>query len=134
MKSDKKKPDLVVWDEVNGYDARLKSYPTNIGSPSFKLPDVSLIRNQSAKKMIDSFNREKAEIAERIEKLYGEYSDSVLVWESRISFEPIVGETYFLYNFDGVKTLSLISPAQWNKSEFFIGAFTLNSDRKWIRQ
>ena len=123
-----------MWDEKNGYDAKLKAYPTNVGAQKFDLPDVSLIKNESAKKMVDVFNREKQEILEKIEKLYQEYNDSILVWESKISFDPIIGETYYLYDFDGVNTLSLISPNQWNKKDCFIGAFVLNSDRKWIKK
>jgi Protein of unknown function (DUF2452) len=130
----KKKPDLVVWDEVNGYNANLMQYPTNIGAPSFTLPNVGLVKTESAKKMIDVFEREKREIADRIEKLYQEYLDSVMVWESKISFEPIVGKTYYLYDFEGVNTLSLLSPTDWGKTENFLGEFTLTSDRKWIRQ
>lgn len=128
-----KKPDLVVWSEENGYDARMKSYPTNLGAPSFDLPNVGLIKTESSKKMIEVFEREKQEIVQSIEKLYQEYSDSVLVWESKISFDPIVGKTYYLYNFNGVNTLSLISPEEWNRKDCFIGGFVLNSDRKWIR-
>ena len=130
----KKKPNLVVWDEVNGYNANLMQYPTNIGAPSFTLPNVGLVKTESAKKMIDVFEREKREIADRIEKLYQEYLDSVMVWESKISFEPIVGKTYYLYDFEGVNTLSLLSPTDWGKTENFLGEFTLTSDRKWIRQ
>lgn len=128
-----KKPDLVVWSEENGYDARMKSYPTNLGAPSFDLPNVGLIKTESSKKMIEVFEREKQEIVQSIEKLYQEYSDSVLVWESKISFDPIVGKTYYLYDFNGVNTLSLISPEEWNRKDCFIGGFVLNSDRKWIR-
>lgn len=128
-----KKPDLVVWSEENGYDARMKSYPTNLGAPSFDLPNVGLIKTESSKKMIEVFKREKQEIVQSIEKLYQEYSDSVLVWESKISFDPIVGKTYYLYNFNGINTLSLISPEEWNRKDCFIGGFVLNSDRKWIR-
>lgn len=128
-----KKPDLVVWSEENGYDARMKSYPTNLGAPSFDLPNVGLIKTESSKKMIEVFEREKQEIVQSIEKLYQEYSDSVLVWESKISFDPIVGKTYYLYNFNGINTLSLISPEEWNRKDCFIGGFVLNSDRKWIR-
>lgn len=128
-----KKPDLVVWSEENGYDAKIKSYPTNLGAPSFNLPNVGLIKTESSKKMIEVFEREKQEIVQSIEKLYQEYSDSVLVWESKISFDPIVGKTYYLYNFNGVNTLSLISPEEWNRKDCFIGGFVLNSDRKWIR-
>jgi hypothetical protein len=128
-----KKPDLIVWSEENGYDAKIKSYPTNLGAPSFDLPNVGLIKTESSKKMIEVFEREKREIVEKIEKLYQEYSDSVLVWESKISFDPIVGKTYYLYDFNGINTLSLISPEEWNRKDCFIGGFVLNSDRKWIR-
>jgi hypothetical protein len=128
-----KKPDLIVWSEENGYDAKFKEYPTNIGSPSFQLPNVSLIRTQASKKMMDVFEREKLELIERAEKLTNEFNDSLLVWESKISFDPIVGKTYYLYNFNGVNTLSLISPQEWGKNDCFLGGFTLNSDNKWIR-
>ena len=128
-----KKPDLVVWDKVNGYDANLKSYPTNLGVPSFDLPKVSLAKTEASKKMLDVFESERDEIIKRIEKLYEEYNDSIMVWESKISFEPVVGHTYYLYEFNNVKTLSLISPEQWDKFDSFIGKFKLTSDRKWIK-
>jgi hypothetical protein len=57
-----------------------------------------------------------------------------LVWESKISFDPIVGKIYYLYCFDGVNTLSLLSPKEWKKIDSFIGEYELNSDRKWIRK
>ena len=134
MNKEKKKPELVVWDETQGYHANLKLYPTNLGAPSFNLPNVSMARSEASKKMLDVFEKEKQEITERIEKLYEEYNTSVMVWESKISFEPVIGKTYFLYCFDGVNTLSILSPREWNKSDSFIGAYELNSDRKWIKK
>ena len=131
---EKKKPELVVWDEVNGYHASLKPYPTNLGAPSFSLANVSMARSEASKKMLDVFERERQEIIERIEKLYSEYDTSVMVWESKISFEPVIGKTYFLYCFDGINTLSLLSPREWKKDDDFIGAYELNSDRKWIKK
>jgi hypothetical protein len=128
-----KKPDLVVWNEDSGYDAGVKPYPTNLDAPKFELPQVDLIKTEAAKKMIDVFEREKQQILEKIEILYQEYRDSLLVWESKMSFDPIVGKTYYLYNFNGVNTLSLLSPEDWNKKECFINGFILSSDRKWIR-
>jgi hypothetical protein len=82
---------------------------------------------------LEVFERERDEIIEKINKLYDEYNDSIMVWESKISFEPIVGKTYFLYEFESGRTLSLISPEEWNNSKYYIGAFILNSDRKWIK-
>jgi len=128
-----KKPDLVVWDDKNGYDAKLKSYPTNAGAPNFNLPNVPLFRNESSKKMMDVFNREHAEIKERIEKMYEEYNTSIMIWESKISFEPIVGKPYYLYNFSEVLTLSLIAPNEWNRGKDFVGEYILNSDNKWLK-
>ena len=128
-----KKPDLVVWDINEGYNSRLKQYPTNLGAPKFDLPNVGLAKTESSKKMLDVFERERDEILGKIQKLYEEYNDSVMVWESKISFEPIVGKTYHLYELETGKTLSIISPTEWNNSQYFIGSFTLSSDRKWIR-
>lgn len=125
---------MVVWDEERGYTANVTPYPTNIGAPKIELPNIDLIKNESTKKMVDIFNKEKREIIDKIEKLYQEYNDSILVWGSKISFDPIVGETYYLYNFNGVNTLSLISPDEWNKKDSFMGTFELSSDRKWIRK
>lgn len=127
----KEKPMMVVWDKENGYDAKLKFYPTNVGSFKFDLPDVPLFRNNQTKKMMDSFEKEKNEIVEKAQKLIESYNESVLVWESSISFEPIVGNTYHLYDFNGKKTLSLISPNEWNNKDKFIGSYTLESDGKW---
>lgn len=128
-----KKPDLVVFTKDIGYDAKFKSYPTNVGAPAFTVPDVSLFRTESSKKMIDVFERERQEIIEKIEKLQDEYTTSIMVWESKISFEPIVGKPYHLYNFNGENTLSLISPNEWSKGDFYVGTFILNSDNKWIK-
>jgi hypothetical protein len=129
-----KKPDLVVWNEKNGYDAKFKSYPTSAGGQGFDLPNVPLFRNESSKKMMDVFNREHQEIRERIEKMYDEYNTSIMVWESKISFEPIVGKSYFLYNFAGELTLSLIAPNEWGRGKDFVGEYILNSDNKWIKK
>jgi hypothetical protein len=129
-----KKPDLVVWNEKNGYDAKLKSYPTSASAQKFDLPNVPLFRSESSKKMMDVFNREQQEIRERIEKMYDEYNTSIMVWESKISFEPIVGKSYFLYNFAGELTLSLIAPNEWGRGNDFVGEYILNSDNKWIKK
>lgn len=129
-----KKPDLVVWSDKDGYDAKFKSYPTSAGGQGFDLPNVPLFRNESSKKMMDVFNREHQEIRERIEKMYDEYNTSIMLWESKISFEPIVGKSYFLYNFAGELTLSLIAPNEWGRGDDFVGEYLLNSDNKWIKQ
>ena len=129
-----KKSDLIVWNESEGYNAKIKSYPTSVGGQGFDLPNVPLFRSQSSKKMMDVFNREHKEIKERIEKMYDEYNTSIMIWESKISFEPIIGKSYYLYDFSGVLTLSLIAPNEWNRGDDFLGEYLLNSDNKWIKK
>ncbi len=131
---DNKKPDNVVWTESEGYNANTKHYPTNLGAPSFNLPDMSLAKTAAGKKMIDVFEREKQELIEKARTLQNEYETSMLVWESIMNFEPIVGHTYYLYNFERGRTLSLLSPNEWNKSDLFVGAYTLTSDNKWLKK
>jgi dipeptidyl-peptidase-4 len=41
---------------------------------------------------------------------------------------------YYLYDFEKGKTLSLLSPDEWNKRELYIGAFTLTSENKWLKK
>jgi hypothetical protein len=129
-----KKSDLIVWNENEGYNAKIKSYPTSVGGQGFDLPNVPLFRSQSSKKMMDVFDREHQEIKERIEKMYDEYNTSIMIWESKISFEPIIGKSYYLYDFSGVLTLSLIAPNEWNRGDDFLGEYLLNSDNKWIKK
>lgn len=130
----KKKPDLVVWNEKEGYYAKFSKYPTNLGAAIFELPNVPLFKEKSSRKMMDVFNQEKEELIEKVKKLYDEYNDSIMVWESRFSFEPIVGKSYFLYNFNEEKVLSIISPEEWDRKDEFIGEYLLNSENKWIKK
>ena len=129
-----KKPDLVVWSDADGYDANMKAYPTDLGSPAFNMPDISLVRTEASKKMLDVFSRERLELIEKMEALKVDYDTSLMVWSSKFAFAPIVGHTYFLYNFSGTPTLSLISPTDWNRGDSFIGAYTLTSENKWIKK
>ena len=82
---------------------------------------------------MNTFNQEKNEIIERVRKMYDEYNDSIMVWESKFNFEPIVGKSYFLYTFDTGNVLSIISPEEWDKGKFFVGEFKLNTENKWLR-
>lgn len=125
-----KKPDLVVWNETEGYYARSSEYPTNVSSPNFSITKKEL-QNSDIKKMFDTFEAEKNELVEKFENLVNEFNDSLMVWNSKISFVPIVGRTYYLYNINSNKVLSIISPKEWNKYESFLGAFKLNSENKW---
>ena len=67
------------------------------------------------------------------EQLMEAFNYNDLVYSASFSFEPIVGETYFLY--EGKKGglfLSLIPPHQCTFN--YQGTFTLGPDKMWIKE
>ena len=126
-----KKPDNVVYTDEQGYHANILPYSTNVGAPAIRIDDVVSWKSRG----ITSVNKEMTakfdELKQQYESLMREYECNELVYNSKFSFEPVVGETYHLYRLaDGTNFLSLISPVEWNKEH--LGTFKLNSDKKWI--
>jgi hypothetical protein len=135
MSSDNRKsgkiPDNVVHSDESGYNASLLPYSTNVGAPSIRIDDIVSWKSRGISNVNKEFENKFNELREQYENMMREYECNELVYNSKFSFEPIVGETYHLYKgSDGVNFLSLISPNEWNRDH--IGTFKLNSDKKWI--
>jgi hypothetical protein len=107
----------------------LLPYASNVGAPVIKQDDVDTWKNQKVVKTNHYFETRYNEIKEEYKKLIESYEWNKLVYESNFKFEPIKGETYYLYQRDVGLFLSLIEPEQWN--QIFIGAFKLDSNDKW---
>ena len=124
----KKYPDSVVYNEESKkFDANLKPYPTSVSAPSFKPIKVDKGDSIKANKYFES---RMAEIKEEYKKLVEEYNWTSLVYESTYSFQPLVGEPYYLYQKkDKSLFLSLISPDEWNME--YLGTFKLITNGKW---
>ena len=126
-----KKPDNVVYSVEKGFNASVLPYATNIGAPVIRVDDVVSWKSRG----IDNVNKELGnkfnELKLQYQKLMQEYEWNELVYSAKFSFEPVIGEIYYLYrDAAGVNFLSLIGPDEWNKEH--IGTFKLNSDKKWI--
>jgi len=107
----------------------LLPYASNVGAPAIKSTDVDTWKNEKVVKTNHYFETRYNEIKEEYKKLIESYEWNKLVYESNFKFEPIKGETYYLYQRDVGLFLSLIEPEQWN--QIFIGAFKLDSNDKW---
>lgn len=126
-----KKPDNVVFSEEEGYNASLLSYSTSVGAPVIKMDDVVSWKSRGINNVNKEFESKFNELKIQYEKLMQEFEWNELVYNSKFSFEPVIGEIYHLYaNSDGTNSLSLIAPNEWNKEH--IGTFKLNSERKWV--
>lgn len=129
--SKSKKPDQVVFNsKTQQYDAHLKPYATNVGAPSIKTSDNTPWKRRGIQKVNHRIESKFQEIKAKFEKLMDEYNYNNLIYNAQFSFEPIPGETYYLYKrVNGDIFLSLISPEQCNFN--WLGSFYLNSDFIW---
>ena len=124
-------PDNVVFSDDKGYNASLLTYSTNVGAPVIKVDDLVSWKSRGINNVNKEFENKFQELKIQYENLMKEYEWNELVYSSKFSFEPVIGEIYHLYRGnDGVNFLSLIAPQEWNKEH--IGTFKLNSDKKWI--
>ena len=124
----KKYPDNIVYNETTGkFDANLKNYPTTVGSQKFEPIVVDKSEGIKADKF---FNSRLTELKKEYELLVSKYVDTKLVYGSDYNFQPIVGETYHLYERkNGSKFLSMISPDDWKQE--YVGSFILLNNGIW---
>ena len=128
----KAKPDNIVFSEEQGYNAHLLPYATSVGAPIIKVEDLVSWKSRGITNVNKEFQSKFDELKIQYQNLMEEFEWNELVYNSKFSFEPVVGEIYHLYKGkDGTDFLSLISPDEWNKEH--IGTFKLNSNKKWIQ-
>lgn len=127
----KKKPDNVVFDiETQKYDASLKPYATNVGAPVIKTTDTVAWKNRSINKLNHKVQTRYLEIKAQYEQLMQEFEYNHLIYTSKFTFEPIIGEVYHLYKRDNNETfLSIIAPDQCSFNS--LGSYRLNADQIW---
>ena len=124
----KKYPDNIVYnDETGKFDANLKNYPTTVGSQKF---DTIVVDKSEGIKADKYFNSRLTELKKEYDSLVSKYVDTKLVYDSDYNFQPIVGETYHLYERkNGSTFLSMISPNDWKQE--YVGSFILLNNGTW---
>jgi hypothetical protein len=126
-----KKPDNIVFSDDKGYNASLLPYSTNVGAPVIKMDDVVSWKSRGISNVNKEFETKFNELQIQYQNLMKEYEWNELVYSSKFSFEPVIGEIYHLYiDQERMYFLSLISPHEWNKEH--VGTFQLNSNKKWV--
>ena len=126
-----KKPDLVVFnEETKQYDAALKPYGTSASSPVIKPLNTATWRNDGVQRVNKQFKSKFVEVRKEYEELIQKFQYNDLVYNSKFSFEPNIGEVYHLYNNRKKESfLSIISPNQCTFHH--LGSFRLNTDKMW---
>ena len=127
-----KKPDNIVWNKEDGYNANILPYASNVGAPAIQMDDIGGWKNSQVVSVNHQIKTKFEELREEYNKLIDEYNWNQLIYKSRYSFVPVIGQTYHLYvNLKEEVFLSLIAPNEWNQK--FVGSFRLDSTEKWIK-
>ena len=127
-KQTKKRPDLVVFDEdQQRYDAAFRPYGTNVGAPQIRLPNNGSWKSAQIYKANKHLKAKYEAIKAEYEALLEVLQYNELVTRAKFTFEPLIGETYHLYNnAKDEPFLSIIAPESCSFK--FLGSFKLTSD------
>lgn len=104
-------------------------YPVSTLSPKITPTDLSSFKSRGISEIERELQQKLTEIREQYLATIDHFNWNKLVYEADINFEPIVGETYHLYEVRGRKLLSMIGPDQWHHRH--IATVRLNVDRQW---
>jgi hypothetical protein len=88
-------------------------YPASTLSPRIVPTDLSSFKSRGISEVERDLQQKLVELREQYLKAIDHFNWNKLVYEAQIQFEPVVGETYHLYQSGGRRMLSMIAPEQW---------------------
>jgi hypothetical protein len=120
----------------------LLPYAHTAGSAVIKPEDMGKTKGRSIKAMRQQTDRQMNQLYEQMEvlakqaKLLADRKEiSERIYDAAMGFEPIINETYFLYEKeDGTDLLSLVAPHEWGRSfkySRFLAKVLLLADHTW---
>jgi hypothetical protein len=104
-------------------------YPVSTLSPPIVPTDLSSFKSRGISQVERDLQQKLVEIRESYLQAIDHFNWNKLVYEAQIQFEPVIGETYHLYEMGGRRVLSMISPEQWPHKH--LATVRLNVDRQW---
>jgi hypothetical protein len=120
----------------------LLPYAHTVGSALIKPEDKGKIKSRALTAMRQQTDRQMQMLYKQMQVLAEQAKDiqrrveiSEKIYQADMGFEPIVGETYYLYEReDGSNCVSMIGPTQWGKRMPFVAYLakaTLLADHTW---
>jgi hypothetical protein len=104
-------------------------YPVSTLSPKIIPTDLSSFKSRGISEVERELQQKLTEIRETYLAAIDHFNWNKLIYEADINFEPIIGQTYHLYEVRGRKLLSMIAPEQWHHKH--LATVRLNVDRQW---
>jgi hypothetical protein len=104
-------------------------YPVSTLSPKIIPTDLSSFKSRGISEVERELQQKLTEIRETYLAAIDHFNWNKLIYEADINFEPIIGQTYHLYEVRGRRMLSMIAPEQWYHKH--LATVRLNIDRQW---
>lgn len=104
-------------------------YPTSTLSPAIVPNDLTSFKSRGVSQVERDLQQKLVEIREQYMSAITHFNWNKLAYEADINFEPVVGQTYYLYNARGRNLLSMIAPEQWYQKH--LATIRLNVDRQF---
>ena len=89
---------------------------------------------KQANQQINMLKKQAETIMEQVRQIENRLQVSYGIYEAEMKFTPKIGEEYHLYQKDGGKVLSFISPNEWGNNmpyDQFLATVLLLADRTW---
>jgi len=120
----------------------LLPYAHTAGGAVIKPDDMGKVKGRSVLAMRQQTDRQMNQLYEQMEvlarqaKLIAERKEiSERIYEAAMGFEPIISETYYLYEKeDGSDLMSLVAPEEWGRSfkySRYLAKVKLLADHTW---
>ena len=118
------------------------AFPHTVGGAVIKPEDagklkgraLSAMREQTGRQM-NQLYRQAQLLADQAREIQLRAEISERIYTSQMSFEPLIGHTYYLYERkDGTDLLSMVGPEEWGRSQpfkKFLATVKLLSDHTW---
>jgi hypothetical protein len=147
---DDKKPKPVDLSTINLEQMQLKvadmpsllEYAHSVGGFAIEPTKEGQIKSRAREAMKEQTEEQLALIFEQMKVLARQVQDikkrvhvSDLIYGVEMTFQPVIGKRYFLYEMDnGKRYLSLISPQEWGdkmEGQKYLAEVRLNADHTW---
>jgi hypothetical protein len=137
-----KKFDQEIDPKTTVANPGLISFAHNIGSAVIRPEDAGKIKHKGLTAMRQQADRNLKQLYEQMQLLVNQANSlqkrlelSERIYMSELKFEPVVGNTYYLYKrADGVDFVSMVAPDEWGRSSkkpSFLAKITLLADYTW---
>ncbi len=140
------KPGGIAYTNTEVYHKQLSvmPYSSSVSGAVIKATEEGVIRHKALTAMEEQTNMQLDQIRKQIELLAIQAQEiqmrkelSMIIYGAKISFVPVIGHTYFLYEkADNTFLLSLISPKEYGGGagpyKKFVAPVKLLADHTWV--